>query len=52
MKAIICDRCGKVTAEGLCATIEFPYGTLGEPDEQHLCDECRKKLIEWIRMNT
>lgn len=50
MKAIICDRCGKTEFEDLAATIEYWFGRYtGEPQEQHLCDECRKKLFEWIK---
>lgn len=49
MRAIICDRCGKVEYESSAVTISYPYGTMGEPDEQHLCNECRKKLLEWMK---
>ena len=48
MKAIVCDRCGAVKQEAVCSTINFPYGTLDEPSEIHLCLDCSYKLRRWV----
>lgn len=52
MRAIICDRCGRVQTEGLGVTVTFPYATLGKPDEITLCSECGKELRLWVKGET
>lgn len=49
MKAIICDRCGKVENEHYATEISYQFSCMGEADEQHLCVECSSKLREWMK---
>ena len=49
MKAIVCDRCGKVEHEGSATTIRYPYSDMDYPDEQHLCWMCARELREWMK---
>ena len=48
MRAIICDRCGKAEMEDGAAIIKYPYATMGQPEEQHLCMVCKNKLLLWM----
>lgn len=50
MKAIVCDKCGKLQENmfhGMFAEINLPY--IGTPSEVQLCSECTKTFLLWMR---
>lgn len=48
MRAIICDRCGKVQDRHHSTTATVDRGMRASLAEVHLCRECTAIFIDWI----
>ena len=46
---IICTKCGNLSPQ--TASIQFFYSWFSEAPTYQLCDNCAKKLEDWIRNN-
>ena len=51
--SVICDRCGRAYQDLFDTVVRMDYVETGrgKPYEMHLCVDCRKQLIDWMKMD-
>jgi NAD-dependent SIR2 family protein deacetylase len=53
VKAYVCNKCGRVITNKdimkRMIRIEFNTNNIGKYEEMHLCDDCKDKVIKYIR---